>query len=389
MQPWICLCYGNGLYDDRAARVFGAVGVPPIFTAEQRAAWENYVKALVTRYRGRVSYYEVWNEPDGKWTWKHGANARELGTFTASTGKAIHAADPDAKVVGFAQAMPNLQYMNDALTGTGMAENIDAISFHHYSTIEEYLPVRVSAIRAVADMHNMNVEIIDGEGGSQSRAGGNGALHKYLWTEKAQVKQMSRRLVTDLSTEVKFVSYFSALDMIEALNGTVDDKASYLDYGYFGVLGADFDDNGYSVGTYFEKPSYYCLQTIASVFADDIKVVKDPPVLLSPSYYDGYRENDLARRKLSMHMFKRDNGSQCLCYWINDTNILTTDKCGTVTMQMITKHKKVHLVDLTNGNVYALPDSMLERSENDYLKFIHIPVLDTPLALVFGDFCKF
>ena len=26
LQPWLCLCYGNGLYDEEAAKVFGAVG---------------------------------------------------------------------------------------------------------------------------------------------------------------------------------------------------------------------------------------------------------------------------------------------------------------------------------------------------------------------------
>ena len=28
LQPWMCLCYGNGIYDEAAAKVFGAVGCP-------------------------------------------------------------------------------------------------------------------------------------------------------------------------------------------------------------------------------------------------------------------------------------------------------------------------------------------------------------------------
>lgn len=36
LQPWICLCYGNGVYDENAKKVFGAVGVPPIFNDEQK-----------------------------------------------------------------------------------------------------------------------------------------------------------------------------------------------------------------------------------------------------------------------------------------------------------------------------------------------------------------
>ena len=71
------------------------------------------------------------------------------------------------------------------------------------------------------------------------------------------------------------------MDMIEALNGVAGQKASYLDYGYFGVLGADFDENGISVGTYYKKKSYYALQNIASVFSGEYER-KDLPVIFLP-----------------------------------------------------------------------------------------------------------
>ena len=38
LKPWICLCYGNGLYDERAAQGYGAGGCPPIFTRGAREA---------------------------------------------------------------------------------------------------------------------------------------------------------------------------------------------------------------------------------------------------------------------------------------------------------------------------------------------------------------
>ena len=46
VEPWVCLCYGNGLYSDDAKKIFGAVGCPPIFNDEQKNAWANYVKHL-------------------------------------------------------------------------------------------------------------------------------------------------------------------------------------------------------------------------------------------------------------------------------------------------------------------------------------------------------
>ena len=92
LRPWVCLCYGNGVYDEAAAKVFGAVGCPPIHTEEQKKAWHDYVVALVTRYKGKIGWYEVWNEPDGKWCWKHGVNGTEYGEFVNATAKAVREA---------------------------------------------------------------------------------------------------------------------------------------------------------------------------------------------------------------------------------------------------------------------------------------------------------
>lgn len=38
LKPWITLCCGNRLYSEDAGKVFGAVGVPSIFTEGQRRA---------------------------------------------------------------------------------------------------------------------------------------------------------------------------------------------------------------------------------------------------------------------------------------------------------------------------------------------------------------
>ena len=39
LVPWINLVYGNGLYDDDAAKVFGAVGCPPVKSEEAKKGW--------------------------------------------------------------------------------------------------------------------------------------------------------------------------------------------------------------------------------------------------------------------------------------------------------------------------------------------------------------
>ena len=65
-EPWIDLCYGNDLYNELARRYYGAVGCAPVSSEREKRAWESYVCALVARYRGRVQWFEIWNEADGQ-----------------------------------------------------------------------------------------------------------------------------------------------------------------------------------------------------------------------------------------------------------------------------------------------------------------------------------
>ena len=86
--------------------MFGAVGCPPIFNDEQKTAWANYVKAIVSHFDGRVTHWEIWNEADGTHCWKHGVNPVEYGNFSIDTAKAIHEVSSGATVIGGAVCSP-------------------------------------------------------------------------------------------------------------------------------------------------------------------------------------------------------------------------------------------------------------------------------------------
>ena len=84
--------------------MFGAVGCPPIGTEAEMEGWLNYVTAVARHYAGRLSLYEIWNEPDGWWSWRHDEtdtkdnmdlkqHAYEYGIFASRTAQAIKAVD--------------------------------------------------------------------------------------------------------------------------------------------------------------------------------------------------------------------------------------------------------------------------------------------------------
>ena len=379
----MCLCYGNGLYDDDAKKIFGAVGCPPVKSEEAKIAWSNYVNAVAKRYKGKVEYYEVWNEPDGFWCWKHGVSAKEYGNLVIDTSKAVKAADPDAKIIGGCVCYRKVDYLNAEFM-TGMGDYIDAVSFHEYTHREDLVFERVASIRGVCNEYNPNIEIIQGESGSQSRSGGNGALHTGSWTPRKQAKQLLRHTVADLMTEVKFASYFSCMDMIEALNGTVGDKSTYMDYGYFGVLGADFDENGFATGDYTPKLSYKALQNLCSIFAEDFNKV-DLPIIFDPRESKRIFAYDFSGPTMITAGFKKPNNAAAFVYW-NSTDLMTTEFESTVSIQIAALKGDVKLIDLMDGTVYKIPENQIEPNDEGSYTLVNIPVKDYPLLLTFGDF---
>ncbi len=387
MQPWFCLCYGNPLYTDAAKTVYGGVGCPPIFTEREKEAWLKYCQATALHFKGRVNMFEVWNEPDGVWCWKHGVNGTEYGEFCRDTGKAVKEVCPDAKIFGGSYCMwdNGLEWLEAALQ-TGMGDYIDAITYHEYTIFEQHVFERVDSLRAVLARYG-DIKVINGEAGSPSSSRGFGAMRRGCFTPEKQAKLVLRRQIVDLMTDVEFASVFSTVDMVEALGGTTGDVTSYLDYGYFGLLAAQFDENGRSVGTYEPKPSYYALQNLYGVFGEGAKCV-ELPILHLPKYTLRTYAMDCKRVELINTGFEKANGAQAYVYW-KPTQLLTSEFEGTVSFQVAgVAGKEVHLVDLMTGKVYDFPKELMETVNSGVTWFHNIPVKDYPLMITFGDFCE-
>ena len=387
LKPWICLCYGNGLYDRAAAEVFGAVGCPPIHTPEQRHAWHDYVVATVAHYRGRVSRFEIWNEPDGQWCWKHGVNGTELGEFTKATAAAIREGNPEAEVIGGVICLYDLEWLT-AMLETGAGAVLDAFSYHGYSPDERMTLANFGRLAPLVRRYNPKIAFIQGETGTQSREGGAGALREGAWTPERQAKFLARILLLHYTLGVEINSCFSCLDMIEALNGRVGDRNSYLDYGYFGVLGAEFDAEGRSTGEYTPKPSYRTLQTLAAIFREECTVEPLPVRFLAGLRSPRIMRDDDSGKGMFTCGFRKPDGAG-FAFW-NPVELLTSAGYeSTVSLEIAGVKGDPVLVDLLDGEIYSLPPGMVEKAGKGCLKILHLPVRDYPLLLAFGNFVEF
>lgn len=392
LEPWICLCYGNPVYTPHAAPVFGAVGCPPVETEEEREAWRRYVTQVVSRYRDKVRYFEVWNEPDMKYAWRHSWDTDthtpdpvEYGKFCAETADIIHATNPDAKVIGLAVSHSyDLTFISKVLD-QGLANRLDALSFHVYAIDDQLRPIFIRTLRSLVDRYNPKIELIQGEAGAQTRGDGSGAMHSCAWTPEKQTKYLLRGTLHDLASGVFFSSYFSTVDMIEAQFGVVGHVNTYLDYGYFGVLSADFDENGVATGEYQPKPSYRAFQNLCTAFCGEW-TAQDLPIrrLVKPSRW--VHANDCEDRTVCTYGFRRPNGSCALAYW-NSVQILSTTYAGTISFEAVcVKDQPIQLIDLATGDIYEIPEKMIVDKGDGCIELVNIPLTDSPMLLTFGEF---
>ena len=104
-------------------------------------AWGDFVTAVATRYEGRVSDYEVWNEPNYNVFWAPEPDAAQYTELLKVAYTAIKTVDPNAVViagsVGATQYHPGLTInpvtFVDQMYDAGAGGYFDAIAFHPYA----------------------------------------------------------------------------------------------------------------------------------------------------------------------------------------------------------------------------------------------------------------
>lgn len=195
--------------------------------------WAHYVRSVATRYRGKIKYYEIWNEPKFAEIERPLNEKGQAGFFSGTAAKmvdmtriaaqVIHEIDPQAKVVspsivGHHQGLKRLEAFLNAGGGTA----VDIVGFHFYfvDTISpEALPPFVQRVRQVMSRHGIaqkplwNTEsglVIQGPNSRVAplEPGGRGVLGVVL-SDKAAGELVARYLVLGASAGLERYFWFA------------------------------------------------------------------------------------------------------------------------------------------------------------------------------------
>jgi len=116
---------GGGFYNYRAGKEKS--GLP----MDDLPGWSADVYQLVQHFKGRIKYWEVWNEPPNGT--RRGQTAQDYATFVKVTYDAAKKADPNC-LVGIAAKSAALNYL-DAAIKSGAKGHFDYVTLHPYEIL--------------------------------------------------------------------------------------------------------------------------------------------------------------------------------------------------------------------------------------------------------------
>ncbi|WP_460906560.1 GH39 family glycosyl hydrolase [Spirosoma areae] len=354
LEPWLETSYGNPVYEGG-----GRTGLlnSLMTSSEGYAAYDRWVEALVTRYKDRVTEWEVWNEPDHPMQKITPETTAELNIRTADIIKRIQ---PDAKIAGLAFASnSNTEYLDRFLKVISDQKKLDLfhwISYHSYNFRPEDSYKGVMSLKAVIEKYSKTLLLRQGENGAPSGYIPSFALDKYYWTEYTQAKYDMRRLLGDLGHDIE-TSVFTIIDIRYSGDPPVLNMK--------GLIQSDLDKTAIR-----PKVAYYAVQNVAAVFDNRLE--------LTPNF----KFNTNATESISVFGYQQKAGKkQVVSVWLDSktpTNLFRTTPVD-ITIENGNFDKPVW-VDLLTGHVYEIPKSAWSKTGNTYT-FKTIPVYDSPVLI--------
>jgi hypothetical protein len=127
--------------------------------------WIDYVQAVARRYKGKIAYYEMWNEANSTTMWT--GTPAELVVLQQAAYSAIKSNDPNAQLISAnLESESGLPYMQNLLD-LGYAGSADIIGYHLYVSpgVPEDIAPLAAKILSLLNQHEVSKPLWDTETG--------------------------------------------------------------------------------------------------------------------------------------------------------------------------------------------------------------------------------
>lgn len=371
----IQLLYGNPLYTSPSGHVPQLITPEPgsfhnpdrsiysVFwppkTSEQIEAFTRYVAWMVNHFRGRVEYYEIWNEPNIDY-WNPEPSPEEYGKLFKASAEVLHQTDPQAKIVFGALASADVDFAKRALDSCHCSAAIDVFAYHNYPGYGSN--VNPEAVRANADTNASSKPLRDMvrnyPGIRRDLVFWDDEFNDGIpsWTDSdasVQAKYIPRGLIIDRATGVRTFVWL----IVGATDGNEMDDFGML----HGML--------YKPEDFTPRPAFDSLKNTNAIFSD---------TKLDPSITVSAEEARSAEHAPVTYAFRSRSGKAIIAYWLPVLSKRGNQfKPETVTLRLTNSGiQNPVLIDITTGKISKIS---WKSGGTDTIE--HLPLLDAVLAI--------
>lgn len=342
--------YGNAIYPGGGGTDLSG-GFPT--SREALAAWDRWVEAMATHYKGKVRDWAMWNEPDNN-KQHHPEN---IAAFNIRTAEIIRRVIPDARIAGLSLASSSPKLLENCLKAMAEKGKVGLFHwfiYHGYAFNPDSSYQNVEELKATLAKYSSTARMRQGENGCPSETTTKFALSNHPWTEFSQAKWDLRRMLGDLGHDVE-----------SAVFTICDFNHKGREINRKGLIRATADKKVEKI-----KLAYYAVQNCVAVFDDSLERVKEPVVGVM---YD--------KTTASFAYRSKKTGQNLVVLW--DNSGTPDDAFVTRPAQVVVKGLSIHepvWVDVVSGRIYEIPADRV-MSAGEFTLFKDIPLYDAPVLI--------
>ncbi len=386
------------MHNPAEAEIYGYKPEPPVKNPIAMKAYLDFVRALIDRYKDKIDYWEVWNEPNHRNYWGAAPDGKEYGFLVVETARIIKETDPVCKVIAGATSGIDLVF-TDGFLSVGADKVIDIISFHNYGAVPEERVYPAIDLWKVINKYNPDIELWQGECGYPSHSSTRDYRGRAPWGLNIQAKWLLRQSFTDIFyCKATISNYFKLVHMEGRGEKPVRSNLRPVDliFGYPERDGSRVKTIGVNEKCLLtnpeldEKPGFFAYQNLCAIWRPDYKAT---PVEYSVKVTDqgifyGIGEEDDAFPSVPLLATFRDKSDRWLMAWWLPWNM----------QEYIPRMAKIDIiisgVNLTDPvMIDLLTGEVLEfvswKQDNGKIFLNGMPLADYPLVMAERNSLKF